>query len=48
MTDRRPRQELCRVEDTARSIRNTHPDQTVTDLADLIARLAQVIREDIA
>lgn len=42
------RNDLSRIEDAARHMRNTHRNADVVELADLIARLAQVVRQDIA
>ena len=41
------RNDLTAIEDAARRIRNTHQNEDVVELAGLIARLAQIVREDV-
>ena len=43
----RVRNELARIEDAARRIRNTHQNEDVVELSGLIARLTQIVREDV-
>lgn len=43
----RIRNALSMIEDSARRMRNTHQDDDVVQLADHIAQLAQIVRQDI-
>lgn len=41
------RNELCKVEDAARSRRNRSPSMEHRELFDMVARLTQLVRENI-